>query len=50
MNGSLLPRFVPHWEYVIQRCPLEEGERRFPDWSGGYSVRDEGHGWALRGA
>jgi len=37
------PNFAKHWEYVIEVCPMEEKERRFPDWAGGFSIRDAGH-------
>eukprot|EP00667_Euglena_gracilis_P021544 EG_transcript_23632 len=32
-----------HWRYVTQPVPERSEERRFPDWNGGFSVRDEGH-------
>lgn len=28
---SLPPRFAIHWEYVSNRCPPNEADRRFPD-------------------
>jgi hypothetical protein len=37
------PRFAVHWAYVIGECPVDEAGRRFPDWNGGFSVRDTGH-------
>ena len=38
-----VPRGPPAREYVVHPCPDDEAARRFPDWSGGYSVRDDGH-------
>eukprot|EP00667_Euglena_gracilis_P022992 EG_transcript_25801 len=32
-----------HWRYVTQPVPERSEERRFPDWNGGFSVRDTGH-------
>jgi len=37
------PSFAIHWKYVIEVCPMDEQGRRFPDWAGGFSVRDAGH-------
>jgi len=35
--------FAKYWKYVINMCPVEEVDRRFPNWAGGFSVRDIGH-------
>jgi len=32
-----------HWQYVIAPVPGHQAGRRFPDWNGGFSVRDQGH-------
>eukprot|EP00667_Euglena_gracilis_P022097 EG_transcript_24468 len=32
-----------HWRYVTQPVPQNAEGRRFPDWNGGFSVRDTGH-------
>lgn len=43
VEGSPQPNFMKHWQYVINNCPIEEEERRFPDWAGGFTVRDAHH-------
>lgn len=41
--SSLPSNFAKYWKYVINMCPVEEVDRRFPNWAGGFSVRDIGH-------
>eukprot|EP00667_Euglena_gracilis_P000709 EG_transcript_709 len=39
---------LPHWQYASGPVPWKEEERQYPDWEGGYSVRDNNHlGMAL---
>eukprot|EP00668_Euglena_longa_P000226 GGOE01000310.1.p1 GENE.GGOE01000310.1~~GGOE01000310.1.p1 ORF type:complete len:782 (+),score=172.88 GGOE01000310.1:80-2347(+) len=37
------PKLLLHWWYVTHPVPESEEGRRFPDWNGGFSVRDTGH-------
>eukprot|EP00667_Euglena_gracilis_P003796 EG_transcript_3811 len=38
-----LPCLAVHWDYVMHSVPLTAEGRRFPNWKGGFSVRDDGH-------
>eukprot|EP00667_Euglena_gracilis_P001343 EG_transcript_1343 len=38
-----LPKLQVHWQYVVDPVPHTPDGRRFPDWNGGFSVRDAGH-------
>jgi hypothetical protein len=43
------PILQPLWQYANDPVPHDPAARRFPDWDGGVSVRDEGHeGMGLR--
>eukprot|EP00667_Euglena_gracilis_P011349 EG_transcript_11601 len=37
------PKLRPHWVYATNPVPEMEEGRRFPDWNGGFTVRDDGH-------